>query len=187
MSNNKIKVAFLDRDGVINKEVNYLHNICDFEFTENCIDGLKEIRNLGYEIVIITNQAGIARGYYSEQQYQKLTNWYRTRLKEEGVDILDIFHCPHHPEGRVESLSRECNCRKPSPGMIEQACAKYPIDLMSSILVGDKNSDMYAAIRAGIPLFFLVQTGYEVKKPVDTAVVSETLLSVSNFIKLHKA
>jgi len=177
----------LDRDGVINKEVNYLHNIDEFEFTIDCIEGLRRIRDLGYEIIIITNQAGIARGFYSEEHYHILTDWYRAILKDNGIDILDIFYCPHHPSGNVKEFSRHCYCRKPSPGMIDQACAKYPIDLMNSILVGDKNSDMYAAIRAGIPRFFLVKTGHLIDMPADNAIISETLLSISDFINNDKS
>lgn len=186
MSDTKLKVAFLDRDGVINKEVNYLYRIEDFEFTTDCIDGLSKLRDLGYKFIIITNQAGIARGYYSEQEYQLLTDWYVSVLKKNGIDILDIFHCPHHPDGSIGQYSKRCHCRKPSPGMIEQACSKYPIDLFRSILVGDKNSDMYTAIYAGIPKYFLVKTGHTIKSPVGNAIISDTLLSVSSFLKTTK-
>ncbi|MDE1223759.1 HAD family hydrolase [Vibrio aestuarianus] len=183
MQDNKIKVAFLDRDGVINKEVNYLHKIEDFEYTGGCIAGLKKLRALGYEIIIITNQAGIARGYYSEIQYQLLTDWYRADLKEKGIDVLDIFHCPHHPDGTLANLSKDCDCRKPSPGMIEQAKSKYFIDIKKSILVGDKNSDIHAGERAGITRCFLVKTGHPTSVPAENAILSDNLLTISNLIK----
>ncbi|MDE1474595.1 HAD family hydrolase [Xenorhabdus bovienii] len=183
MQYNKIKVAFLDRDGVINKEVNYLHKIEDFEYTSRCITGLKKIRDLGYKIIIITNQSGIARDYYSEKEYQLLTDWYRNDLKEKGIDILDIFHCPHHPDGIVPELSKECYCRKPSPGMIEQARKKYSIDIKSSILVGDKNSDIHAGEHAGIPRCFLVKTGHPTPEPTENAILSNNLLTISKLIE----
>ena len=162
MSADKIKVAFLDRDGVINKEVNYLYKVEDFEYTENCIEGLKKIKALGYEIIIVTNQAGIARGYYTEDDYQKLTDWYVADLKNQGIDILDVFHCPHHPEGNIPEYSIVCDCRKPKSGMFEQALAQYNIDIDSSFMVGDKNSDLGAAKSAGIQQLYLVETGHPI-------------------------
>jgi len=162
MSADKIKIAFLDRDGVINKEVNYLYKIEDFEYTENCIEGLKKIKALGYEIIIVTNQAGIARGYYTEDDYQKLTAWYVADLKNQGIDILDVFRCPHHPEGNIPEYSIVCACRKPKSGMFEQALAQYNIDMDSSFMVGDKTSDLDAAKNAGIQQLYLVETGHPI-------------------------
>lgn len=162
MQNDKIKVAFLDRDGVINKEVNYLHKIEDFEYTENCIEGLKKIRDLGYEIIIVTNQAGIARGYYTEQQYQQLTDWYLADLIKHGIAILDVFHCPHHPEGNVPEYAISCDCRKPKSGMFEQARSKYDIDMGNSLMIGDKESDLLAAQKTGIKKLILVESGHTV-------------------------
>jgi D-glycero-D-manno-heptose 1,7-bisphosphate phosphatase len=161
MSTDKIKVAFLDRDGVINKEINYLHKICDFKYTYNCIAGLKRLNEVGYEIIIVTNQAGIAKGYYTEFDYQVLTNWYLSDIEKSGVRILDVFHCPHHPEGIVKDLSYHCNCRKPSSGMILEACDKYNIDLDNSLMIGDKATDLESALNAGINNVFLVKSGHE--------------------------
>lgn len=165
MQHNRIKVAFLDRDGVINEEVHYLHQIKDFKYTENCIEALKKLNTLGYKIVIVTNQAGIARGYYSEEQYRDLTAWYRTDLKEHGVEILDVLHCPHHPDGTISEFAVECECRKPKPGMLLTANQKYNINLEQSIMVGDKVSDAEAAISAGIKQVYLVKGEYV---PVET-------------------
>jgi D-glycero-D-manno-heptose 1,7-bisphosphate phosphatase len=163
MSEIKIKVAFLDRDGVINKEVNYLHRREDFDYTENCVEALKKLRLLNYQIIIVTNQAGIARGYYTEEDYQELTAWFLADLANRGVEVLDVFHCPHHPEGSVKGLAVECDCRKPKPGMLHKAMQKYNIDIEQSIMVGDKVSDADAGSRAGLENCFLVRTGHIIR------------------------
>ena len=157
-----MKIAFLDRDGVINKEVKYLYRIEDFEYTECCIEGLHALQELGFQIVIVTNQAGIARGYYTEDDYRKLTAWYLSDLRKEGIKILDVFHCPHHPEGAVQPYVGECDCRKPSAGMFQMANEKYNIEKAHSIMVGDKVSDVKAAVNFGLDPTncFLVETGH---------------------------
>ncbi|AIN13622.1 D-glycero-alpha-D-manno-heptose-1,7-bisphosphate 7-phosphatase [Yersinia pseudotuberculosis] len=159
-----MKIAFLDRDGVINKEVNYLYKIDNFVFTPNCIDGLRRLREKNFEIVIITNQAGIAKGFYSVDDYNDLTFWYREKLLSYGVDILDILYCPHHPNGCVPEYSIECNCRKPKTGLLEEVAKKYQIDIKESILVGDKQSDLNAGISFGISKVYLVETGHKIPK-----------------------
>jgi len=157
-----MKVAFLDRDGVVNEEINYLHKIDDFLFTKNCIKGLKRLRENEFEIIIVTNQAGIARGFYSTDDYNSLTRWYRDMLLSEGIDILDILHCPHHPHGVVPEYSIECNCRKPKTGLLENAGSKYCIDKELSILIGDKESDLQAGISFGLKKVYMVETGHEI-------------------------
>jgi D-glycero-D-manno-heptose 1,7-bisphosphate phosphatase len=138
-----MKVAFLDRDGVINKDTGYTYKIDDFEFIEGCIEALRIFHEKNYKIIIVTNQSGIGRGYYSEAEYQKLTNWYCDQLLAQGITITDVFHCPHSPE----SL---CDCRKPNAALILQAAKKYPIDLSESFIVGDKFSDLQAGQAAGL-------------------------------------
>lgn len=160
MQRDKLKVAFLDRDGVINKEVNYLYKVEDFEYTLGCINGLKGLQNLGFKLIVITNQAGIARGYYTEAEYQKLTAWFTNDLKDLGVDILDVFYCPHHPSGVVEEYSIECICRKPRSGLFERAIQKYGIDIENSLMIGDKPSDLEAAKNIGIAELIMVETGH---------------------------
>lgn len=157
-----MKVAFLDRDGVINREVNYLYKIEDFEFTPNCIVGLKRLIESGYQIVIVTNQAGIARGYYTTHDYEILTEWYCSELEMHGVAILDVFYCPHHPDGSVSEFSMACNCRKPNAGMLELAASKYNIDLHESLLIGDKESDLLAGKKFGLSKLYMVETGHPV-------------------------
>jgi rfaE bifunctional protein nucleotidyltransferase chain/domain len=144
------KAAFLDRDGVINKDNGYVHRWEDFEFLPGAIEAMLRLQNDGYLLVIVTNQSGLARGYYSENEYQSLTNSYRLHLSEQGVKVAGIFHCPHHPNGRVQSLALVCNCRKPKPGLLIQAANELGIDLPSSILIGDKPTDIEAARVAGV-------------------------------------
>ena len=138
-----IKTIFLDRDGVINKEVNYLHNIDDFEFIDGVFEACRHFQKLGYEIIIITNQSGIARGYYTEYDYQLITKWMLDQFEERNVKILDVFHCPHGPDS-------SCDCRKPKPGMLLQAINQYGIDMKRSWMIGDKDVDIKAANAANI-------------------------------------
>jgi D-glycero-D-manno-heptose 1,7-bisphosphate phosphatase len=152
-----LKTIFLDRDGVINKEVNYLHEIDSFEFIDGIFEACKYFLNVGYEIIIITNQSGISRGYYNQDDYDILTKWMLERFKENDISILDIFHCPHSPEDN-------CKCRKPKPGMIFAAKNKYDINLSQSWLIGDKETDIIAANNAGISNTILVKSGHKINE-----------------------
>ena len=150
-----IKTIFLDRDGVVNKEIRYLYRLSDFEFIDGIFDACLYFQKLGYEIVIITNQSGIARGYYSERDYLKLTKWMLDQLHTKGISILDILYCPHGPEST-------CNCRKPRPGMLIEAKYKYNISMKDSWMIGDSESDIKAANAAGISKTILVRSGHRV-------------------------
>ncbi len=151
------KALFLDRDGVINKEKNYLYKIEDFEFIDGVFESCKFFQDRGYEIIIITNQAGIARGYYTEEDFHRLNNWMLDEFKKRGINISKVYFCPHHPD-----FTGECECRKPNPGMILQAQKEFGLDLSSSILVGDKESDIKAGKNAGVGLNILVRSGHKV-------------------------
>jgi D-glycero-D-manno-heptose 1,7-bisphosphate phosphatase len=159
-----MKVAFIDRDGVINKEVEYLHQVKDFEYTNNCISGLQSLISSGFSLVVVTNQAGIARGLYSTEDYLKLTDWMVDDLKRHGVSFLDILFCPHHPKGVVPKYTRSCYCRKPSPGMFINARDRFDIDMESSIVIGDKESDVHAAASANVGRLFLVRSGHSLSQ-----------------------
>ena len=148
-----IKTIFLDRDGVVNKEVRYLYKLSDFEFIDGIFDSCLYFQKLGYEIVIVTNQSGITRGYYNENDYQKLTEWMLGQFNDNGINILDTFYCPHGPE----SL---CECRKPKPGMLIEAKHKYNISMKDSWMIGDSESDIKAANAAGISKTILVRSGH---------------------------
>ena len=152
-----IKTIFLDRDGVINKDINYLHKIDDFEFIDGIFDACQYFQSLGYKIIIITNQSGIYRGYYSELDYQNLTQWMLAKFKKENINILDIFHCPHGPDST-------CDCRKPKPGMFLKAKAKHNTNMEKSWMIGDKERDIIAANRAGIHNTILLKSSYKIVK-----------------------
>jgi D-glycero-D-manno-heptose 1,7-bisphosphate phosphatase len=150
-----IKTIFLDRDGVINKEVAYLYKINDFIFIKGIFNACQYFQKKGYEIVIITNQSGIERGLYTKDDYEIITNWMLRQFIKQGISILDVFHCPHSPHSN-------CKCRKPKPGMIKDASEKHNIDLTQSWVIGDKESDIEAANAAGISKTILVRSGHKV-------------------------
>ena len=150
-----IKAIFLDRDGVINKEVNYLFKIEDFEFIDGIFDACRYFQNLGYAIIIVTNQSGIARKYYTENDYQTVTKWMLRQFEDNGIEILNVFHCPHGPDST-------CDCRKPKPGMFLTAKDKHNADMEKSWLIGDKEVDVIAANAAGIENTILVRTGHRI-------------------------
>ena len=150
-----MRVAFLDRDGVINRDSGYLYKSDDFEFTEGCLEALKLFQEQGYSLIIVTNQSGIGRGYYTETDYKKLTYWYLNQLQQQGIEVMDVFHCPHTPNDG-------CDCRKPKPGMFYQAIKRYPtINFSESLMVGDKLSDLEAASAAGVGQLILVSEPQE--------------------------
>jgi len=142
---NKNKALFLDRDGTINVEKKYVYKIEDFEFIDGIFELIKSYQEKGFLIFIITNQAGIARGYYTEEDYKTLTNWMLEQFQKKGITITKVYHCPHHPE-----ITGPCRCRKPNPGMILDAIKEFNIDPVNSVLIGDKKSDILAGEKAGL-------------------------------------
>jgi D-glycero-D-manno-heptose 1,7-bisphosphate phosphatase len=152
-----IKTIFLDRDGVINKEVNYLHKIEEFEFIDGVFEACKYFNSIEYEIIVVTNQSGISRGFYSENDYISLTNWIRAQFKKNEVELLDILHCPHNSQSN-------CGCRKPMPGMFLKAKNKYDIDMTNSWAIGDKEVDIVAANKSGISNTVLVRSGHKINE-----------------------
>jgi len=148
-----LKTIFLDRDGVINKEVRYLFRIADFEFIDGVFDACLYFQSLNYKIIIISNQSGIARGFYNENDFHILSDWMVNQFNKKGISILDILYCPHGPESK-------CNCRKPKPGMLFEAKSKYNISMSESWMIGDKETDVEAANLAGITNTILVRSGH---------------------------
>ena len=154
------KALFLDRDGIINIDFGYVHQIKDFEFIDGIFDVCRYAQDMGYELIIITNQAGIARGYYKVEDFEKLTTWMKAEFKKQEVDIKGVYYCPHHPEKGDNEYVITCNCRKPAPGMILSAAKEHSINLAQSAFIGDKVSDMQAAENAGIHNKILVSSQY---------------------------
>jgi D-glycero-D-manno-heptose 1,7-bisphosphate phosphatase len=150
----KLKALFLDRDGVINIEKNYLHKVKDFEFIPGIFELCRYYHDKGYLIVVVTNQSGIARGYYTENDFALLTFWMISQFEIQNIPISQVYHCPHHPDILKED-EKECECRKPKPGMLLQAQEQLEIDMEHSLLVGDSERDIVAAHRAGVKESYL--------------------------------
>jgi len=148
--------VFLDRDGVLNEDRGYVHRWEDFSFLPGAIDALRQLQQKGYLLVVITNQSAVARGLCTEADVLALHERMCAFLRERGIELAGIYHCPHHPQGSVSDYAIACACRKPEPGMILRAAQEHGIDLARSFLVGDKLSDLEAGRAAGIPSLYLV-------------------------------
>lgn len=143
------KAIFLDRDGVINIDKGYVHKIEDFIFKEGIFEVCKYLKSLGYLLIVVTNQSGIARGYYTLNDFKRLTDYMLKEFYNFDIKIDSVYFCPH-------SIDQNCNCRKPKPGMILEAQKEFDIDLSRSWLIGDKESDIEAAKNGGINQTILV-------------------------------
>ncbi|MDP8162283.1 D-glycero-beta-D-manno-heptose 1,7-bisphosphate 7-phosphatase [Pasteurella skyensis] len=157
----KQKAIFLDRDGTLNIDYDYVHKIDDFDFIEGVIPTLRKFKEKGYLLVLVTNQSGIGRGIFTEEQFLELTQWFDWSLAEQGIDFDGIYYCPHHPEKALGEYKQECDCRKPKPGMFLQAIDELNIDPAQSFIVGDKLSDILAGENAGVKTKVLVRTGHK--------------------------
>lgn len=149
------KAVFLDRDGTINVEKHYLYRIEDFEFLPGVIKGLKLLQDAGFILIIVTNQSGIGRGYYTEEDFHKLNNWMIEELKVNGVDIAKVYYCPHLTDAQIEKYRIDCACRKPKLGMYEQAIKDFDIDISNSWVVGDKIRDCSICEKTGCKGFLV--------------------------------
>lgn len=145
---------FLDRDGVINVDRRYVHRVDDFEFVPGIFDLCATALDLGYRLVVVTNQAGIGRGYYTEADFQALTAWMLDRFRVHQVDIAGVYHCPFHPTAGLGPYRRDSFDRKPNPGMLFKARDDLRLDLGRSVLLGDKSSDIAAGRAAGLAKLF---------------------------------
>jgi len=164
------KALFLDRDGVINKEINYLHKIDEFEFIDGIFELCKYYQGLGYLIFVVTNQSGIARGYYDENDFEILTDWMNQQFVNNNIKIQKVYHCPHH-----ENISGICECRKPSAGMLLTAQIKYDLDLTNSIMIGDKERDIEAGLNAGLHETYLFDETGNVTSSKATKIVNKLI------------
>ena len=150
------KVLFLDRDGVINVNLGYVHTPEGTQWVPGIFELCAAAQAEGYALVVATNQAGIARGYYDITEFERYTKWMHAQFAERGITIRATVYCPHHPEMGVGSLRAVCQCRKPAPGMFIEAFARLSVDPGQSLFVGDKVSDMQAGAAAGLGRLFLI-------------------------------
>jgi len=149
--------VFLDRDGVINVDHGYISSWEQFEFLPGASEALRALQDAGYLLIIVSNQSGIGRGYYSERDLETLNQAIAEHLDGTlGVTLSGFYHCPHHPTEAAGEFRQQCDCRKPAPGMIQQAVFDHGIDVKTSLLVGDKDSDIEAGRAAGVARLFKV-------------------------------
>ena len=144
------KVVFLDRDGTLNEEVNYLHKPEDMKLLPGVPQALKKLKDAGYKLIVVTNQAGVARGYYTEEDVKILHQYMNQLLEKEGAEIDAFYYCPHHPVHGIGAYKKVCNCRKPGTGMFEMAEKDFPVDRAASYMIGDKRIDAQAGKNFGV-------------------------------------
>lgn len=157
----KNKALFLDRDGVINVYKEYVHSREDFHFQEGIYELCRAAQALGYLLLVVTNQAGIARGYYSESDFLDLTKWMTQKFADEQVQIARVYYCPYHPVHGLGKYKRDSPDRKPHPGMLLRARRDFNLDLAKSVLIGDRLLDIEAATAAGVGTRILLPSGTE--------------------------
>lgn len=148
------KALFLDRDGIVNEDFGHVHKIEDFKFCDNVFDLCREYQQSGYLIIIVTNQAGIGKGLYTLEDFQKLNKWMIQEFESNGIHISKVYYCPHKPEDK-------CYCRKPAPGMFLEAIKEFDLDPLQCVAIGDKMSDLQAAHQANIKTLYFKKTRYD--------------------------
>lgn len=176
------KAIFLDKDGTINVEKNYVYRPEDWEWIKGSMEAIKGFNRLGYLVIVITNQSGVARGLYSSKDVDRLHAYVSKALAEAGGKIDGYYCCPHHPD---YGAKRQCSCRKPEIGLLLQAQTEHQIDLGSSYMIGDKASDIMAGYTAGATPI-LVMTGYgrsEMSKVPDNTLYAEDLYAAYKLIE----
>jgi len=153
------KAVFIDRDGTLNEEVNYLSQAEKVRILPNAIEGIKLLKEAGFKIIVISNQSGVARGYFTEEDVQLINSKINELIMQSGANIDGFYYCPHHPEGAVDKYRRVCQCRKPESSLFLQAAAQKNIDIKKSFIVGDKLSDIQMSESLGARAILLL-TGY---------------------------
>ncbi len=176
------RALFLDRDGVINEEVGYLHRAEDVRWVEGIVPLCRTAQELGYKLVVVTNQAGIGRGLYTTAAFEELMVWMRAELEREGVRLDAVYHCPYHPEHGMGEFRREHGDRKPGPGMLLRAARELGVELAESVMVGDRCSDVGAANAAGLRQGFLLR-GTEAAACPGRAMEVESLAVVEHWLR----
>ncbi|MFC2001748.1 D-glycero-alpha-D-manno-heptose-1,7-bisphosphate 7-phosphatase [Chloroflexota bacterium] len=167
-----VKAVFLDRDGTIIEDVGYLDSCDEIKFLPRVNEAIKLLNENGFKVIIITNQSGVARGYFTEATVKEINSYVQKSLSKQGAYIDRSYYCPHHIEGAIIQYKKECHCRKPNPGMIEEAARELGIDLEDSFVIGDKLIDVEAGRRAGCSTILLAGERYP-NKWGETAVISD--------------
>lgn len=151
--------VFMDRDGTINEQMGYINHISRFVMLEGVADAIRLLNTHGFLSIVVSNQSGVARGYFPMELVHKTNRYMEERLAAEHALIDAIYFCPHYPKGTIARYSIDCNCRKPRPGLVEKACRRFDIDMKNSFVIGDRSTDMELAYRCGLK-GILVKTGY---------------------------
>lgn len=182
------KCVFLDRDGVLIEDVGYLKNPDNIVLLPNTIAALKNLKKIGFLLIIVTNQAGVAKGFFTLNDLEKVHERLIGIYKDNGIEIDDLYFCPHHKDGAVKPYNIGCSCRKPDIGMITGGVEKFGIDIGKSFMVGDKDSDILLAKNSGLKSFYLRNTMYEHDKNiVPDFCVSDLKEAADIIIKLHES
>lgn len=170
------RAAFLDRDGVINRDHGYVFRREEFEFVDGALAACARLAQRGFALVVVTNQSGIGRGMYAEADFLRLTDWMTGQFARAGAPLAAVYHCPHHPD-------ESCDCRKPAPGMLLRAARELKLDLAHSVLFGDKLSDLQAAAAAGVPHRVLLGTdGAALPTAADAALATARYRSLAEAV-----
>ncbi|WP_295761817.1 HAD family hydrolase [uncultured Oscillibacter sp.] len=168
------RAVFLDRDGTINVDKGYVYKIEDFEFIPGVLDGLRILEKQGFHLFVVTNQSGIARGYYTEEDFARLTQYMLAVMEDSGVHVTDVLYCPHLPEAKIGKYRVNCRCRKPGTKLFHDAAEKWDIDLDRSYVIGDKLSDCALCAECGC-------TGFLISDQAGTAVLTGDIRCVDRF------
>ncbi|HDR8911062.1 TPA: D-glycero-beta-D-manno-heptose 1,7-bisphosphate 7-phosphatase [Burkholderia multivorans] len=163
---------FLDRDGVVNVDIGYLHRPSDCRFVPGIFELVRAANREGYRVFVVTNQAGIARGFYTEQVFRAFTEWMLDEFAQQDALIDKVYFCPHHPDAGLGEYRVACECRKPLPGMLLRARDEFDVDMARSIMIGDNLTDVEAALAAGVGrVFWLVDQTKETPSSADGYVI----------------
>ncbi len=191
--NNEQRAVFLDRDGTIIEEMGYINHFSRIRIFPFAVQAVRLLKDAGWKVVVVTNQAGVARGYFSETELNEMNNWMLDRFARQGAELDALYYCPHHPREGLEKYRMDCNCRKPKTGLIEKAAADLKIDVSRSWIVGDRFSDIELGRRAGMKSVFVL-TGYGIGEytrykgalPVKADFIFNDVLQAAQFIVKNK-
>lgn len=179
------RALFLDRDGVINVDRAYVHRSEDTEWIPGIFEFCRTARDAGYLLIVVTNQAGIARGLYDEAQFRVYTRWMHGEFDQQGVPLLATWYCPHHPTAGIGLLRQLCDCRKPAPGMLLRAAQHHGVCLAESLLIGDKASDLEAGSAAGLTMCMWLGTQTGGQTEHDSGRYVETMAQAQQVLTAH--